>query len=300
MFLIDTENDIADFLEAVSFLPPKGFSVDYFIVPQNEIQLSPETGFELQTEDELSQTYSRVQPIEKIDQAVTPAEYNDWSAPKAGKRGPQETAIPRSVDPEELPCPFVKELSESNKKYKDLLLKENFGPFPKGTVFHCVKNNPLKEAYSAKNLSRQDSNNLSSMGAATVNSVDSLVNILSHFISTLKAYKSVLSDHVDFSSETIDIASKYSKNNIQTQAHILPGVITAPAQYNINELKSDHNRLQAVKQQADKVKSETDIYMRILSEDMSIILKNWKKVNFNSAMFSQLIEVLNASISNPY
>ena len=72
------------------------------------------------------------------------------------------------------------------------------------------------------------------------------------------------------------------------------------AQYNITELKADHDRLQMLKTETDKAKSEADIYMRLLSEDVSIMLKYWKKINSNNALFEQLIEVLNSSIPGPY
>lgn len=301
MFLIDTENDIADFLEAVNFLPPEGFTVDYFVVPQNEMQVPANTGFELLSEDDLSQTYCRVEPINKIDQADSPIEYSDWSVPHIGVKGAKKMPLPRSVDPSELRCPFVKELSESNSTYKDLLLNKRYGPFPKGTVFHCVrKSSLLKEAYSSKNLSKKDAANLVNISTNSLNAVTYLISVTNHFLQTLETYKESLSDNIDLSSESLDIATKYSKNNSSGQVHTLPGIISTPAQYNITELKADHDRLQMLKTETDKAKSEADIYMRLLSEDVSIMLKYWKKINSNNALFEQLIEVLNSSIPGPY
>ena len=302
MFLIDTENDIADFLEAVNFLPPEGFTVDYFVVPQNEISISnyEDVGFELECEDDLSQTYCRINPIERIDQADSPAEYEDWTVQSPGVRGPKRMPFPRSTDPSELNCPFVKELSESNRTYKDLLLKENFGPFPKGTVFHCVRKNSLKEAYELKNLSQKDANNLSTLGKTSLDSIEYLINVTSQFLKVLTSYKYALEDRIDLSSESLDILTKYSKNALDTQPHNLPGVISSPTSYDINELKTDNERLKTIKTEFEKAKSEADTYKRLLSEDMSIMLKYLKKVHTSNAYFEQMVEVLNSSISNPY
>jgi len=117
-------------------------AVQYFISPQG-INLPAGSGFAPQAKEvppDESQVYVHQPPIDKIDQAITPAEYSVWEAPNLGRRPPTPNILPDITDPGEmeLGSPFVKILSESRVLGTDIQLTKDFGPFPKNTVFHCA------------------------------------------------------------------------------------------------------------------------------------------------------------------
>jgi len=150
MFLTNTDYNVEDFLQAIQFIPPQGMSVAYFITP-NDINMPQGTGYQQQQNIEKmpdeSQTYTMTPPQQKIDQAVTPAEFSHWQPGELGRRQPTPNVLPDITDPgeQELGCPFVKVLSESRLYGTDIQLLEDFHMFPKNTLFHCMPNK-LSEA----------------------------------------------------------------------------------------------------------------------------------------------------------
>jgi hypothetical protein len=142
MFLTQKSYDIEDFLSALHFIAPKGTSVAYFISPSNDIQLPQNSGFQKQQlldipEDE-SITYVRQQPVQKQDQAMTPADYSVFDPRELGRRIPTPNILPPVTEPESLDSPFVKVLSESLALGTDVKLLEDYKMFPKNTLFHCT------------------------------------------------------------------------------------------------------------------------------------------------------------------
>lgn len=140
MFLTTEELGIKDFLKAISFIPPKGTSVDYFISPK---ALNGETvGFAPaesvgEPYENASITYQRIDPAQKLVQADTPEDYADITPLEMPATGPKRPVIPQNTPIETLKCPY-RTISD-DELGTDLVLTENFGPFYKNTLFHCLK-----------------------------------------------------------------------------------------------------------------------------------------------------------------
>ena len=139
MFLTDKDYTIEDFLKSLNFIAPPGTSVAYFITPHDIGDLPAQAGFQPQLLDippDESQVYVQTPPVQKQDQAVTPAEYSIWEPSELNRRQPTPNLLPGITEPDELPCPFIQTLSESKTLGSDLKLLEDFYMFPKHTLFH--------------------------------------------------------------------------------------------------------------------------------------------------------------------
>lgn len=141
MFLTTNELGLEDFLKAISFIPPKGTTVEYFISPK---AIDGETtGFTQEAKKEFDDntvTYQRVDPATKIVQGDTPADYANITPSEMPSTGPKVPVIPQSTPIEALECPYAKVLSD-DELGTDVILTESFGPFYKNTLFHCLKEN---------------------------------------------------------------------------------------------------------------------------------------------------------------
>lgn len=139
MFLTANELGLGDFLKAISFIPPKGTTVEYFISPK---EIDGETlGFQPETKEEFDDntvTYQRIDPATKIVQSDTPSDYADITPVEMPATGPKAPVIPQSTTIESLECPYVKVLSD-DELGTDVILTEAVGPFCKNTLFHCKK-----------------------------------------------------------------------------------------------------------------------------------------------------------------
>ncbi|MDR0676473.1 MAG: hypothetical protein LBF97_05490, partial [Elusimicrobiota bacterium] len=148
MFLTQKTYDLENFLQALNFISPKGMSVAYFITPKEGVQLPDNSGFKvevLDTPEDESITYSRQQPVQKQDQAITPADYSVFDPGELGRRPPTPNILPPVTSPEMLDSPFIQTLSECETFGTDLKLLEDYLMFPKNTIFHCVTTNKLNE-----------------------------------------------------------------------------------------------------------------------------------------------------------
>ena len=139
MFLTTEDLSIDGFLKAISFIPPAGMTVDYFISPI-AVEGSEDYFNQEPVEDITSDsiTYNRKDPNTKIYQSDTPAEYGETFSKKVVNTGNKMPVTQQSTPTESLGCPFVDVVSDTNLG-TDVLLKEDFGPFHKNTLFHCVK-----------------------------------------------------------------------------------------------------------------------------------------------------------------
>lgn len=138
MFLTTNELGLSDFLSAMQFIPPAGKTVEYFIAPTQVAGDTP--GFEKSNDEPITPSdsivYTRKDPATKISQADTPEDYSANTAMKIENSGPKVPVVPQTTPIEALDCPFVDVLSD-DALGTDILLKENFGPFKKNTLFHC-------------------------------------------------------------------------------------------------------------------------------------------------------------------
>jgi hypothetical protein len=151
--------DIEDFLEAIGFVAPPGYDVNYFVVPRGQEKIFTQTpGFtkgESLPEDETI-TYHQTPPDQKHDTAESPSEYSIWEARPLGRRLSAPHPLPRVTDPSELKSPFVKMINESTKKKISFRLTEDVYPFRSGTLFFCSKKR-LKEGWKAPHDGRMTS-----------------------------------------------------------------------------------------------------------------------------------------------
>lgn len=145
MFLTTEDLSIDGFLKAISFIPPAGMTVDYFISPSpiegSENYFNVEQDPSLQSD---SITYNRKDPNTKIHQADTPAEYGENFSQKLVNTGNKMPVTQQSTPTESLKCPFIDVVSDTNLG-TDVLLKENFGPFYKNTLFHCIREEKIDD-----------------------------------------------------------------------------------------------------------------------------------------------------------
>jgi len=139
MFIVQRELGPEQFLKALNFIPPKGTTITYFISPKG-INIPEGSGFSTadKPEDETI-TYSRTEPVMKIDQSASPGEYSKWSPEELKRKQPTPNILPTITEPEDLESPFIKIINECEDKTYDLKLLEDYGPFLKNTIFHCKR-----------------------------------------------------------------------------------------------------------------------------------------------------------------
>jgi hypothetical protein len=146
MYLQKNDFDINDFLQAVGFITPKGYNIQYFISPQGEgMEFSSDGPAIAQNnaKDE-SIVYKMTPPTLKQDYAQSPADYSIWQPAELGRKTPTPSILPRVTEPEELQSPFVKITESADPRKLEFILQEKIFPFEKGTFFSC-KRKPLKE-----------------------------------------------------------------------------------------------------------------------------------------------------------
>ena len=138
MYIQRSDFNIKDFLEAVNFICPKGYDINYFILPKKDsFDLPINSGFsrmEGLPEDE-SIVYKRTPPIFKKDFAQDPVEYSVWEPKELGKNTPSNPIIPKITDPSELDSPFIKVHESMVKDNIEVSLRKRIGPFPVGSFF---------------------------------------------------------------------------------------------------------------------------------------------------------------------
>jgi Ni,Fe-hydrogenase I large subunit len=171
------------------------------------------------------------------------------------------------------------------------------------SYFNDIKNSPtlapLKELYQTKNISQKDAGILASISKNTVTSIESTIGALTHLIQNLKIYKETVVDSINLQAESLDISTKYG-NDVPKQSHSLPGIVTLPQSYDLNDIRSDNDRMMQVSEEKKKAMSQKEVYMKMCSEDVRIFLQSWKRLNANHAQFDVFIESMDDSLNPSY
>jgi hypothetical protein len=141
MYLQKNDLDIEDFLQAVEFVVPEHYNLEYFVVPRGEGFTPPPGAAQAQNtyEDDQSIAYKMTPPQLKQDYAAPPPEYSIWEPGDLNRRQPQPAILPRVTDPSELQSPFVKIQESADDRKLEFILTESVFPFPKGTMFSCTR-----------------------------------------------------------------------------------------------------------------------------------------------------------------
>ena len=149
----------------------------------------------------------------------------------------------------------------------------------------------LEEYYNPRNLNQKDAGILAAISKSSVSAIESAIGSLTHLISNLRIYKECMIDSINLQAESADIATKYT-GDVPQQVNILPGVLSMPQTYDLTQIRTDNERMMAIKDQKDKAISQKDIYLRVAKEDVRLFIAAWKRLNISNASFDEFIDSL--------
>ena len=156
------------------------------------------------------------------------------------------------------------------------------------------------EEYNPQNLSKRDTDNINSLTNQSVAAIAKLMAAVQDLNNNVALYKECMVDYLNITTEALDIQSKYKSNNLEGKgvgSGQLPGIYTQPQSYNMEEVKQDAAKLEALTQEEDKVKSQRDNYLILCREDIKLIIEYWKTMNRTNLNFDNYIIELDKIIN---
>lgn len=156
------------------------------------------------------------------------------------------------------------------------------------------------EEYNPQNLSKRDTTNITTLTNQSVNAIAKLMASVQDLNNNINLYKECMVDYLNISTEILDLQSKYKSNNLEGKgvgSGQLPGLYTQPQSYNLEEVKQDAARLEALNNEESKVKSQRDNYLILCREDIKLIIEYWKTMNRSNLNFDNYIIELDKIIN---
>lgn len=156
------------------------------------------------------------------------------------------------------------------------------------------------EEYNPQNLSKRDTDNINSLTNQSVAAIAKLMAAVQDLNNNVALYKECMVDYLNITTEALDIQSKYKSNNLEGKgvgSGQLPGIYTQPQSYNMEEIKQDAAKLEALTKEEDKVKSQRDNYLILCREDIKLIIEYWKTMNRTNLNFDNYIIELDKIIN---
>ena len=156
------------------------------------------------------------------------------------------------------------------------------------------------EEYNPQNLTKRDTDNINSLTNQSVAAISKLMAAIQDLNNNIALYKECMVDYLNITIEALDIQSKYKSNNLTGKgvgSGQLPGIYTQPQSYNMEEVKQDAARLEALTKEEDKVKSQRDNYLILCREDIKLIIEYWKTMNRSNLNFDNYIIELDKIIN---
>lgn len=156
------------------------------------------------------------------------------------------------------------------------------------------------EEYNIQNLTKRDIDNINSLTNQSVTAISKLIAAIQDLNNNIALYKECMVDYLNITTEALDIQSKYKSNNLSGKgvgSGQLPGIYTQPQSYNMEEIKQDAAKLEALTKEEDKVKSQRDNYLILCREDIKLIIEYWKTMNRTNLNFDNYIIELDKIIN---
>lgn len=156
------------------------------------------------------------------------------------------------------------------------------------------------EEYNPQNLSKRDTDNINLLTSQSVAAISKLMAAIQDLNSNINLYKECMVDYLNISTEVIDIQSKYKSNSLNGKgvgSGQLPGIYTQPQSYNLEEVKQDAARIEALNKEENKIKSQRDNYLILCREDIKLIIEYWKTMNRTNLNFDNYIIELDKIIN---
>lgn len=156
------------------------------------------------------------------------------------------------------------------------------------------------EEYNPQNLSKRDTDNINTLTNQSVTAISKLMAAIQDLNSNINLYKECMVDYLNISTEVIDIQSKYKSNSLNGKgvgSGQLPGIYTQPQSYNLEEIKQDAARIEALNKEENKIKSQRDNYLILCREDIKLIIEYWKTMNRTNLNFDNYIIELDKLIN---
>lgn len=156
------------------------------------------------------------------------------------------------------------------------------------------------EEYNPQNLSKRDTDNINSLTSQSVAAISKLMAAIQDLNSNINLYKECMVDYLNISTEVIDIQSKYKSNSLNGKgvgSGQLPGIYTQPQSYNLEEVKQDAARIEALNKEESKIKNQRDNYLILCREDIKLIIEYWKTMNRTNLNFDNYIIELDKIIN---
>lgn len=156
------------------------------------------------------------------------------------------------------------------------------------------------EEYNPQNLSKRDTDNINSLTNQSVAAIAKLMAAIQDLNNNIALYKECMVDYLNITTEALDIQSKYKSNHLDGKgvgSGQLPGIYTQPQSYNMEEVKQDAAKLEALTKEEDKVKSQRDNYLILCREDIKLIIEYWKTMNRTNLNFDNYIIELDKIIN---
>lgn len=156
------------------------------------------------------------------------------------------------------------------------------------------------EEYNPQNLSKRDTDNINSLTSQSIAAISKLMAAIQDLNSNINLYKECMVDYLNISTEVLDIQSKYKSNSLNGKgvgSGQLPGIYTQPQSYNLEEVKQDATRLEALNKEESKIKSQRDNYLILCREDIKLIIEYWKTMNRTNLNFDNYIIELDKIIN---
>lgn len=156
------------------------------------------------------------------------------------------------------------------------------------------------EEYNIQNLTKRDTDNINSLTTQSVAAISKLIAAIQDLNNNIALYKECMVDYLNLTTEVLDIQSKYKSNTLNGKgvgSGQLPGIYIQPRSYNMEEIKQDAIKLEALSKEENKVKSQRDNYLILCREDIKLIIEYWKTMNRSNLNFDNYIIELDKIIN---
>lgn len=289
MFLSDKELTIPDFLQALGFVAPQGFSLDYILAPKEGVSQETEedivsSGFDMPDESnnlkyfrkdpKMAQSFS-TKNIDITNNTLAPMPINN---PRPETNGEELDQLIFKGGKVQSPYKAF-HVSESNRNSFKLVLKESVAGLPRNTILGFSKKVVRESEQPAMQTEAHTTPDLTDFNHLSKNMVrcsNLIKNNIAEMMEAINMYNEAANKYWSAYNLKNELISKYQTNKIGS-GYGLPAVMAQTVgSYDVNAMKKDSDLLDKACADFEQAEYQKNLYLDNLKNTYKEIQDNMK------------------------
>jgi hypothetical protein len=157
----------------------------------------------------------------------------------------------------------------------------------------------LDQFFQAEHLTSDQKGFVAKLTKRLTSAIGEFSGTVTKLQGSISGFNETMTDYVNCAMEQYDIIQKYYYDDGQSGNYApLPGIVSVPSSYDVNEVKSDNQRLEEIQGMLEQSEDQKNITQQLLQKDYEAVIESYKVLVSVLQGLGEAIATMDAQIKN--